>query len=258
MFNIVFAYGGAMIFPEMISEMRRPMDFWKGMFLADTIITIAYMVYGIVWYTQQGQYTQAQSYQGLNPYWAQTFCNILAIITGLIAACLYGNIGVKVIYINVFEEILGFPPLNTKKGRICWTIFIPCYWAIAFIIGSSVPALGAMTGLVGAVCIFQFTYTLPPLLMLAYCLLTDGSKEDEHYSGYGTEWTPRDSWKSMARWSRAWFSGGMLSFGWKTVNLIYFLACLACLGMGMYGTGESVKAAFVVGQATSFGCKANA
>lgn len=29
--NMVFAYGGAMIFPEFLAEMRRPMDFWKGM-----------------------------------------------------------------------------------------------------------------------------------------------------------------------------------------------------------------------------------
>ena len=29
--NMVFAYGGAMIFPEFMAEMRRPMDFWKGM-----------------------------------------------------------------------------------------------------------------------------------------------------------------------------------------------------------------------------------
>lgn len=29
--NMVFAYGGAMIFPEFMAEMRRPMDFWKAM-----------------------------------------------------------------------------------------------------------------------------------------------------------------------------------------------------------------------------------
>lgn len=132
-----------------------------------------------------------------------------------------------------------------------------------------------MTGLIGAVCIFQFTYTFPcvrislewadsltvqarPLLMLCYHLKTDGGKEDEHFSGYGTKWTPSESWRSMARWTRAWFGGGMLSFGWKIVMLLYFLACLATVGMGMYGTGESVKSAFEVGQATSFGCKANA
>ena len=29
--QMVFAYGGAMIFPEFMAEMRRPMDFWKAM-----------------------------------------------------------------------------------------------------------------------------------------------------------------------------------------------------------------------------------
>lgn len=67
------------------------------------------------------------------------------------------------------------PTLTSKKGRILWTLIVPLYWAIAcmfisflledhflmvpstVVIGSSVPALGAMTGLIGAVCIFQFT-----------------------------------------------------------------------------------------------------
>jgi hypothetical protein len=63
MFNLVFAYGGAsaflqvasgcslifwaVIFPEMISEMRRPMDFWKGMVIADAFIAIVYLFYGV-------------------------------------------------------------------------------------------------------------------------------------------------------------------------------------------------------------------
>ena len=29
--QMVFAYGGAMIFPEFMAEMRRPWDFWKAM-----------------------------------------------------------------------------------------------------------------------------------------------------------------------------------------------------------------------------------
>ena len=29
--QMVFAYGGAMIFPEFMAEMKRPMDFWKAM-----------------------------------------------------------------------------------------------------------------------------------------------------------------------------------------------------------------------------------
>lgn len=38
--NLVFAYGGAMIFPELMSEMRRPADFWKGMGVAQIFIYV--------------------------------------------------------------------------------------------------------------------------------------------------------------------------------------------------------------------------
>jgi len=36
-----------MIFPEMMAEMRRPMDFYKGMAMAQMLIFVVYLVYGI-------------------------------------------------------------------------------------------------------------------------------------------------------------------------------------------------------------------
>jgi len=35
--QIVFAYGGAMIFTEFMAEMRRPRDFWKAAFAGEYI-----------------------------------------------------------------------------------------------------------------------------------------------------------------------------------------------------------------------------
>jgi hypothetical protein len=92
------------------------------------------MLYGVFWYCFQGQYTQAQSFQGLAPYWAQTFCNVLNMVSGMIAACLYGNIGIKVIYINIVEDIFKGPPMASRKGRWLWTALVPAYWAAAFVI----------------------------------------------------------------------------------------------------------------------------
>jgi hypothetical protein len=54
-FNMVFAYGGAMIFPEMMAEMRRPRDFIKGMAIAQLLIFCCYLMYGIFVYCFQGQ-----------------------------------------------------------------------------------------------------------------------------------------------------------------------------------------------------------
>lgn len=45
-------------------------------------------------YKYQGQYAYQISYQGVSPYGFQTAGNMLAFVSGLIAAALYGNIGI--------------------------------------------------------------------------------------------------------------------------------------------------------------------
>lgn len=91
----VYAYGGAMIFPEFMAEMRRPRDFLKGMWGAQIFIYICYMFYGLFIYGYQGQYIQTPSYLGVAGYGLQTAGNALAVTSALIAAALYGNIGIK-------------------------------------------------------------------------------------------------------------------------------------------------------------------
>ncbi|KAF8631468.1 hypothetical protein AX15_002382 [Amanita polypyramis BW_CC] len=70
--NMVFAYGGAMIFPEIMAEMKRPMDFWKGLVLAQSVIFGAYLLYGCFVYAFQGQFTLPLAYQGVGRYSWQT------------------------------------------------------------------------------------------------------------------------------------------------------------------------------------------
>ena len=97
-FNMVFAYGGAMIFPEIMAEMRRPRDFIKGAAMAQVFIMLVYLFYGVFIYCYQGQYTLPVAYQGVSKYAWQTIGNSIALITGAVASGLYGNIGLKVVY----------------------------------------------------------------------------------------------------------------------------------------------------------------
>ena len=95
MMQAVYSYGGAMLFPEFMSEMKRPRDFLKAMWGAQLFIYVCYMLYGLFMYGYQGQYIQTPSYLGISPYNWQTAGNVLAMVSALIAAALYGNIGVK-------------------------------------------------------------------------------------------------------------------------------------------------------------------
>ena len=91
----VFAYGGSMVFPEFMSEMKRPKDFLSGMWAAQAFIYFCYMFYGLFIYGYQGQYTVNPSYLGISKYSIQTAGNVFAMLSGIIAAGLYGNIGLK-------------------------------------------------------------------------------------------------------------------------------------------------------------------
>lgn len=91
----IFAYGGAMVFPEFMAEMKRPKDFLTGMWAAQAFIYFCYMLYGLFIYGYQGQYTINPTYLGISKYSIQTAGNVFAMLSALIAAGLYGNIGLK-------------------------------------------------------------------------------------------------------------------------------------------------------------------
>jgi hypothetical protein len=118
----VFSYGGAMLYCEFMSEMRRPHDFWKALI-----------------YSFQGQYAVNPANQGISMRGPLVAGNILYLISGLIAAALYGNIGIKVLYQACFKELLHLPDIGSKKGKMIWAAFVPVYWALAFLLAAAIP-----------------------------------------------------------------------------------------------------------------------
>ncbi|EST05337.1 Amino acid transporter, transmembrane [Kalmanozyma brasiliensis GHG001] len=261
--NMVFAYGGAMIFPELMSEMRRPMDFWKGMISAQALICTVYLVYANVVYAFQGQYVLGQSYNGIAKYSFQTVCNMLAILSGTIAAALYGNVGLKVVYVNTVEALFKGPALNSRKGRVIWASISVVYWALAFVIASSIPQVQTISGLIAAIAIMNFSYSFPFMLALIFYIKRDAMVGDTAYAP-GVPAQRQDTWSQWSRWQRGLFGGHYEVAGVsippivvKTVLLIVCLGSYTLSGLGMYGSGESIKAVFdSTAAATSFGCAA--
>lgn len=69
MMNGVFAYGGATMFNELMAEMRRPWDFWKAILISNIFISSVYMIFGLVCYSRQGQFTYNPTFQGTANLW---------------------------------------------------------------------------------------------------------------------------------------------------------------------------------------------
>lgn len=225
-------------------------DFWKGLLCADIFIYVCYMFFGLFVYSYQGQYSYNPVMQGLSPYAWQTATNIMNIITGLIAAALYGNIGIKVLYLEVLQEFFHFPPLTARSGKLIWIAIVPFYWAIAFLVCAAIPAFSAISGLVGAVCILQFTYTFPAILAFGFQIQKDAMTSDEHFDPVTRVYTFKD--RGLKRWVR----GFKVKWHLNTFNFFYFLGALATAALGIYSSSELLIEAFSGGSvATSFGCK---
>ncbi|QSZ34052.1 hypothetical protein DSL72_005632 [Monilinia vaccinii-corymbosi] len=248
--QIVYAYGGAMLYCEFMAEMKRPLDFIKAQFVAEIFIFLCYLIFGLVMYSQQGQFTYNPANQGLSPYAWQTVTNALSLVSGLIAAVLYGNIGIKVIYQNIVEDLFGGPELTSKKGKIIWVALVPLYWAFAFVLGSAVPQFTNISSLVAAVCIMQFTYTFPTLFYFGMIIKEDAIHPDETFDPVTGKVHRLDTWKDISRWKRA------LAPRWwmKVFCFLFFLASAATAVLGMYTSIKSIVAGFALGHATSFGC----
>ncbi|EXJ76257.1 uncharacterized protein A1O5_00765 [Cladophialophora psammophila CBS 110553] len=165
----IYSYGGAMLYCEFMAEMKRPWDFWKAFFCAQTLIVSLYVFYGLFVYSYQGQFAVLVSNQGISLKVLQTATNAMSVASSLILACLYGNVGIKVLYMNIGEELLGLPNLHTTtRGKLLFAVLVPVYWALAFVICSAIPNITNFSALIASACVTQFTYTFPPILMLGF------------------------------------------------------------------------------------------
>lgn len=253
--NIVYAYGGAIMFVEFMAEMRRPMDFWKSMFLAQSVIFCIYLLYGLFVYAYQGQFTVNPANQGISPYNWQTALNVVNFVSSLIAACLFSNIGIKVIYNTIFRRAFKLPDLNSKYGKLLWIPMVIFYWGLCYVIASAIPQFTTLTGLVGAVCILQFTYTFPSIMALGLDVQLNAMKADGPYDPVTKTTNRIDTWKQASRWIR----GFKTKWYRNLFHALFFLASLATAILGVYSSALEIKKAYGAGSNLNgaFSCKGN-
>ena len=244
----VYSYGGAMLFVEFMSEMRRPFDFWKGMLCAQTFIYCFYLIFGLVVYSAQGQYTLNPAYQGVDPYGWQTALNSIQLVTSLIAALLYGNVGIKVLYNNVLMDLFGAPPLGVRAGKLLWVACVPVYWGLAFVIASAIPQVSNLSALIGAACILQFSYTFPPWLFIGYVTRRDAMLEGDGFDPTTGRVVRRDAgWTRFRRgFAKRWWLNGF--------HLVVFLGAAVTAILGIYSAAVQLREAYASGASSSFSC----
>jgi hypothetical protein len=230
----VLAYAGAQLFVEFMAEMRRPRDFIKAMWGAQFFIYSVYLIYGCFIYHYQGQYSFNPSYQGVSVYGWQTAGNMISLIAALIAAGLYGNIGIKVLYNNILMDIFNAPPLVTTTGKIIYAAIVPVWWATAFVIAAAIPDYFGFVSVISASMLLNLTYTLPPFFALGYDIQKNALRSEQGEGFNPITGEVRRNETIVQRWIRGFFSGGPFQVAINIWHVIYFLASLSMCGLGMY------------------------
>ncbi|TGJ86637.1 hypothetical protein E0Z10_g2104 [Xylaria hypoxylon] len=246
----VLAFAGLQLFIEFMAEMRRPRDFLRGMFIAQAVIYTAYVVYGSFMYYYQGQYTFNPAYLGVSNYGWQTTGNILTLLSGLIAAALYGNIGIKVFYNNVLVDIFNAPLINSKRGKLIYGAIVPVWWSIAFIIAAAIPAYVYFVSIISAAALLNLSYTIPPWIALGYDI-------KKHTMGTFDPAVGRTSrgLTGFNRYIRGFWSGGLFQILINIWHVLLFLASLSLSGLGLYASIEGFIEVFKNPQVNSFTCR---
>ncbi|KAJ5185611.1 Amino acid transporter transmembrane [Penicillium cf. griseofulvum] len=254
MLSGVLAYAGAQLFVEFMAEMRRPRDFIKAMWGAQFFIYSVYLTHGCVVYYLQGQYSYSPSYQGISIYSWQTVGNMVSLLSALICAGLYGNIGVKIVYNNILMDIFGLPPLNTRVGKIVYASLVPVWWTIAFIIAAAVPDYFGFVSIISASMLLNLTYTIPPLFALAFDIQKNAIRTEvgEGFNPITGEVIRTET--TTARWVRGFFSGGPLQVAINIWHVVFSLASLSMCGLGMWAAVVGMIDAFKIPQLNSFSC----
>jgi len=151
---------------------------------------------------------------------------------------MYFNIGMKTIYLEVFQQGFGFPPITTRKGKIAWYCLGPVYWILAFVVAAAVPNIGGIVSFVGALFMINFTYRFPGMLYLGHTIQKAAVLPGEGFNPYTRETIRMD--QGTSRWIRGFKKSWVISLP----TTIYVIAGLACCGMGIWAAIEGLISVF--------------
>lgn len=247
--NISYVFAGSVVFPEIISELRRPWDFWKSMVSAQSLIYSTYMIYGNFYYANQGQFANAPAVFGISNTKALKGLSFVTFLTGFIQGIFFGHLSSKITYKNYLPLIFSRLKFNSKKGLFLWCATVITIWIIILIISAGVPQVSAVSSFTSALTMIPLTYVIPYLFHTWTLFIKTNAEYIQHYD------TCQLSTSARNVPLKTFISRGFRKH-WK-LSIFYLslsLASLSFSGLGLYGSVEYMKVIFDTTAATSFSC----
>ena len=162
--NIVFAYAGHVAFFSFISELKRPEEYYKSLFLLQGVDTFMYLLVAAVIYAYAGADVASPALGSSSPLF-QKIAYGIAIPTIVVAGVINGHVAAKYIYVRMYRgtDMMG---KKTLKSYGMWALISLVLWVVAWIIAEAIPVFNNLLGLISSLFSSWFTYGLSGIFWL--------------------------------------------------------------------------------------------
>ncbi|KAI1854770.1 hypothetical protein JX265_002407 [Neoarthrinium moseri] len=221
----IFCSGaGTSAFLPVISEMKRPRDYNKAVYLCMGIVTASYLSFSLVVYRWCGQWVASPSLGSAGDVIKKVAYGI-GLIGLLVSACLYIHVAAKYIFVRILRNSEHLQ----KNSVVHWSIWLACTFgmsAIALIISSGIPIFNYLLALAGSLTFAPLALGLPGYLWVY---------DHQHYR------------------KGNWWQTIVYYLNWLMILLAVFLT----IG-GTYGVVQNIIDAYARGEIDqAFSCKDN-
>ncbi|KAI6404473.1 hypothetical protein MCOR20_006951 [Pyricularia oryzae] len=221
----IFCSGaGTSAFLPVMSEMRRPRDFSKAVYLCMGIVTASYLTFSLVVYRYCGKWVASPSLGSAGDVVKKVAYGIG--LTGLlVSACLYVHVAAKYVFVRLLRD----SPHLQRDSVVHWSVWLACTGAmsvVSFLLASGIPIFNYLLALAGSLTFAPLALGLPGYLWVY-----------DHQAYRTGSW-----WQQVAYW-----------LNWLMIGLAVFLT----IG-GTYGVVQNIIDAYAQGLiGGAFSCEDN-
>ncbi|OKL56562.1 hypothetical protein UA08_08079 [Talaromyces atroroseus] len=162
--NIVFAYAGHVAFFGFISEMEKPRDYPKTLFMLQFTDTAMYILTAVEIYYFGGKDVASPALGSTGPIMSKVAYGI-AIPTIVIAGVINGHVACKYVYVRMLRGTEHMHKRSMFSVGI-WVGIAFALWTIAWIVAEAIPVFNNLLSLITALFASWFTYGLSGIFWL--------------------------------------------------------------------------------------------
>ncbi|RDW85501.1 hypothetical protein BP5796_03826 [Coleophoma crateriformis] len=162
--TIFVSSAGTSAFLPVISEMRKPKDYKKALYVCMALVNAAYLSFSLVVYKWCGSWVASPSLGSAGPTIKKVSYGV-GLIGLIVSAVLYLHVAAKYLFVRILR--------NTRhlqhNTMVHWVTWLSCTFglcSLSFILAEAIPIFNYLIALTGSVCFAPLAIALPGALWL--------------------------------------------------------------------------------------------